>query len=139
MRFITYRGFSLIEILVVVAIIALLASVVGPNLIGKLGSTKSKTARLQIDNIGAALDLYYLEIGEYPSSTQGLRALVEKPSDVEDWNGPYLKKSKLPSDPWKRTYQYVSPGRYGAYDLWTFGADGTAGGEDEEADVTNWQ
>jgi len=131
-------GFTLIEILVVIVIIGLLASVVGPNIVGKLGGAKIKTAKLQIDDLGAALDLYYLEIGQYPSSEQGLTALIQAPSGVVGWQGPYLKKNTIPRDPWGHDYQYRAPGEHGAYDLWSLGADGKLGGEGDDADLQSW-
>lgn len=131
-------GFTLIEILVVILIVGLLASVVGPNLIGKLGGAKTKTAKLQVEELSAALDLYYLELDSYPATAQGLRALIQAPEGGEAWNGPYLKKQRIPLDPWGREYQYRSPGQHGAFDLWSWGADGAEGGDAEAADVVSW-
>jgi general secretion pathway protein G len=133
------RGFSLIELLVVLVILGLLASVVGPNVMKKMSGAKTKTARLQIEDLTAALDLYYLEIGDYPSTDQGLRALVEQPGDVDNWAGPYLKKADVPKDPWGQDYHYQSPGEHGPYDLYSLGKDNAEGGEKENGDVTSWQ
>ena len=133
------NGFSLIELLVVLVILGLLAGLVGPRVMKYVGESKTKTARLQIEDIGAALDLYSLETGSYPTTEQGLLALVQQPSDVEVWNGPYMKKKKIPTDPWNREYQYQSPGENGAYDLFSLGADNTAGGEGENADILSWE
>lgn len=135
----TPRGFTLIELLVVLIILGLLVSIVLPNVIGQVGSSKSKAARVQIEELGAALDIFRLETGRYPTSQEGLRALVEQPGDLPNWNGPYLKKRTVPDDPWDRPYQYRSPGQHGEYDLYTLGRDGVEGGEGEEADVVSWQ
>jgi general secretion pathway protein G len=133
------RGFTLIELLVVLIILGLLAGIVLPNVIGQVGGSKSKTARVQIEELGAALDIFRLEVGRYPTSQEGLRALVEQPGDVRGWNGPYLKKRIVPTDPWDRPYHYRAPGRHGEYDLYTLGRDGAEGGEGEDADVVSWE
>ncbi len=133
------RGFTLIELLVVLVILGLLAGLVGPQVMRYLGESKTKTARLQIEDLSAGLDLYRLEVGRYPSSEQGLEALVREPSGASKWNGPYLRKSELPLDPWGVAYHYQSPGEHGAYDLYTLGADGQPGGEDENQDVASWE
>lgn len=133
------RGFTLIELLVVLIIIGLLASVVLPNVIGQVGRSKTQTARLQIEELGAALDIFRLEAGRYPTSREGLQALVEQPAGLQGWNGPYLKKKVVPDDPWDRPYHYRSPGQHGDYDLFTLGRDGAEGGEDEDADVVSWR
>lgn len=132
------RGFSLIELLVVIIILGLLAGLVGPRLFGRVGQSKTAAARAQIELFGAALDQYRLDVGSYPSSGAGLDALVKNPS-AANWNGPYLKKNIVPVDPWGKPYQYkCCPGDHGDYDIWTFGADGAAGGDGENADVTSW-
>lgn len=133
------RGFTLIELLVVLLILGLLASIVAPNVMSRLAGAKSKTARVQIEELGAALDLYYLEAGRYPTSDEGLKALVEKPVDTTAWNGPYLKKSNIPNDPWGNVYHYESPGSHGPYDLFSLGADNAEGGEGENADIQSWE
>ena len=132
-------GFSLIELLVVLTIIALLGAVVGPQVMKHLGGAKADTTRMQIEDLGAALDLYYLDNGDYPNSDEGLSALVEAPAGVERWNGPYLKKKKLPQDGWGNTFHYASPGKNGSYDLYSYGADNAAGGEGENRDVVSWE
>lgn len=134
-----HRGFSLIELLVVLVILGLLAGLVGPRVMKYVGDSKTKTARLQIEDLGAALDLYNLEIGRYPTTSEGLVSLVEQPSDTENWNGPYLKKRKLPKDPWNRDYIYHSPGENGEYDLVSLGADNAIGGEGENQDIVSWE
>ena len=104
-----------------------------------VGGAKSDTARLQIEDLGAALDLYNLENGRYPSTAEGLAALVTAPAGNTRWNGPYLKKPDVPRDPWGNAYQYRSPGDHGAYDLFSLGADGVEGGEGDARDVLSWQ
>jgi general secretion pathway protein G len=133
-------GFTLLEILVVLVILGLVAAVIaGPQVFRQLGAAKSETARLQMERIAGALDLYRLETGRYPSNQEGgLRALVEQPAGVGRWNGPYLKKQEQIVDPWGQPYGYRFPGQRGEYDLWSLGADGVEGGEGENRDVANW-
>jgi general secretion pathway protein G len=130
-------AFTLLELLVVVAIIGLLAGYVGPKYFGQLGKAEVKAARAQIDALEKALDQYRLDVGRYPSSEQGLNALVVQPGGISKWAGPYLKKG-LPLDPWDKTYFYKSPGEHGEFDLFSYGRDGTPGGSGENADITNW-
>ena len=117
------RGFTLLELLVVLVILALLAGLVGPQVMKHVGESKTKTARLQIEELGTALDVYRLENGRYPTTEEGLKALVEKPAAAEKWAGPYLRKRLVPKDPWDRDYHYRAPGQNGDYDLYTLGAD----------------
>lgn len=132
-------GFTLLEVLVVLVILGLIAAVVaGPQVFKLLGTAKSETAKMQIDRIGGALDLYRLEIGRYPSEQESLIALVEAPPGVPRWNGPYLKKKESIVDPWGQVYVYRMPGQHGEYDLYTLGSDNAEGGDGEAADVTNW-
>lgn len=136
------RGFTLIELLVVLVILGLLAALIGPRILGRVGGAKQKIARSQIAMLEAALDQYRLDMGRYPSTEEGLRALIEPPQDEEQrrkWQGPYLKKAKIPKDPWGHDYQYRYPGEHGEYDLWSYGADGQPGGTGENADITNWE
>ncbi|HEB94881.1 MAG TPA: type II secretion system protein GspG [Sedimenticola thiotaurini] len=134
-RRIRQRGFTLIELLVVLVILGLLAGLVGPRVVGYLSRGKADTARLQVEQIAAALDLYLLDMGRYPSQREGLAALVEPPEGAGNWRGPYLRKRKLPVDPWGREYHYRYPGKEGDYDLFSLGADDTEGGEGENADI----
>lgn len=131
------RGFTLLELLVVVAIIGLLAGYVGPKYFGQLGKAEVKVARAQIDGFDKALDQYRLDIGRYPITEQGLNALMIKPAGISRWAGPYLKK-EVPPDPWGKPYVYKSPGEHGEYDLSSLGRDGRPGGTGEDADITNW-
>jgi len=133
------RGFSLIELLVVLVILGLLAGVVAPQVMKHVGKAKSDSARLQIGDLGAAIDLYYLEMGDYPTTAQGLAALIAAPANASNWNGPYLKKKKVPKDPWNRDFIYKSPGDNGDYDLSTLGKDNQQGGIKEDKDIFSWE
>lgn len=129
-------GFSLIELLIVMVILGMLASLVGPKMFGKLGMAKQKTAKTQIEMLMTALDSYRLDIGKYPSGQDGLEALVQGSGDK--WQGPYLAKG-LPKDPWGNDYHYQNPGEHGDVDISSYGADGQSGGDGEDADVGSWQ
>lgn len=131
------RGFTLVELLVVMVIIGLLAALVGPRLFPKLGKGKQAAAKAQIELLGQALDQFRLDVGRYPTTQEGLNALVTNPG-LERWDGPYLKKD-VPKDPWDRPYHYQSPGEHGEYDLFSYGRDGSPGGEGEDKDVTSWE
>lgn len=133
------RGFTLIELLVVLVILGLLAGLAGPRVLRYLNDAKTDTARLQIEELGAGLDLYYLDHGRYPTTEEGLAALVEPPGGTSGWNGPYLKKPVLPEDPWGQAYAYRSPGRHAEYDLFTLGADRSEGGTGDAVDVVSWR
>ncbi len=130
-------GFSLMELLVVITILGLLAAVVGVNVIGKVDSSKQKAAQVQIANFEQAMDMFRLDMGRYPTNEEGLRALVEKPSGADNWNGPYLKKA-LPQDPWKHDYVYRFPGEHGDYDVISYGQDGASGGDGNNQDIVSW-
>ena len=132
------RGFTLVEILVVIIIIGMLAALVGPKLFGKVGMAKSKAAKAQIELFGTALDAFRLDAGRYPTTDEGLKALREQPAGVNNWQGPYLPK-EIPADPWGRPYVYKSPGDHGEYDLLSYGLDGVEGGDGENQDVTSWK
>jgi len=133
------RGFSLIELIVVLVILGLLAAVVGPRVYDKLAKGKQQIAKIQIKELEGALQLYSFDIGRYPTSAEGLDALLRNPGNLEAWKGPYLAKSELPKDPWGKPYVYRSPGQHGDFDLFSFGPDGAEGGEGENADITSWQ
>ena len=133
------KGFTLLELLVVLGIIALLACIVGPQVMKHMGASKTKAARVQIEDLSAALDMYKLDVGRYPTSEQGLSALVEKTANAKRWNGPYLRKIKVPQDPWVQNYNYRSPGKHGKFDLFSYGADAKQGGEAEDQDINSWE
>jgi general secretion pathway protein G len=130
------RGFTLIELLVVLAILTLLAGLVGPRVLNQLGGAKSKTASVQIADLDKSLELFKLDVGRYPTTEEGLNALVTKPGSVNGWTGPYLKGG-VPSDPWGHPYRYASPGPNGGIEIISLGADGAPGGDGENADVRN--
>ncbi|HEX8665754.1 MAG TPA: type II secretion system major pseudopilin GspG [Beijerinckiaceae bacterium] len=132
-------GFTLVELLVVLTIISLILGLVGPRVLNYLGESRVKTAKLQIESLGSALDLYYLDAGRYPNTSEGLNALVQKPTGAQVWNGPYLKGGKVPMDPWGNPYQYRSPGERAPYEIVSLGADGREGGTGTAADVSNLQ
>ena len=132
------RGFTFFEILVVVTIIGLLAALVAPRLWKKISGGKQVAAKAQIELFGTALDAFRLDTGRYPTSEEGLKALREKPSAAENWQGPYLPK-EIPVDPWRTLYVYKSPGEHGDYDLISYGADKVEGGEGESEDVVSWK
>jgi general secretion pathway protein G len=133
------RGFTLVELLVVITIIALIMGVVGPRVLNYLTESKAKTAKIQIESFSSALDLYFLDTGRYPNGSEGLSALVRRPGNIAAWNGPYLKGGVVPPDPWGNPYVYRSPGQNGTYDLISYGADGTEGGTGAGQDITSWQ
>lgn len=132
------HGFTLIELLVVLMILGLLAGLVGPQVLRYLGGAKTETAKLQIEELGAGLDLFYLEVGRYPTTDETLTALVKKPATANNWRGPYLKKNQIPKDPWGNDYRFRSPGENAEYDLYSYGQDNTEGGEGENTDIVSW-
>ena len=132
------RGFTLVEILVVITIIGLIMALVGPRVINYLGEAKVKAAKIQIQSFSSALDLYYLDAGRYPSSSEGLTALAQRPGGAATWNGPYLKGGVVPNDPWGRPYVYRAPGEHGSYDIVSYGSDGQEGGTGTAADIVSW-
>jgi len=131
-------GFTLVEMLVVITIIGLIMALVAPRVLNYLSESKAKAAKIQIESFGSALDLFFLDSGRYPSSSEGLGALVQRPGNSPTWNGPYLKGGLVPSDPWGNAYVYRSPGEHGAYDIVSFGSDGQEGGTGTAGDVTSW-
>jgi len=130
------RGFTLVEMLVVITIIALIMSLVGPRVLNYLTESKVKAARIQIQSFSSALDLLFLDTGRYPSSADGLVALVKPTSSLPGWNGPYLKGGSLPNDPWGKPYVYRSPAERSAYEIVSYGADGQEGGTGTAADIS---
>jgi len=131
------RGFTLLELLVVIVIIGLLAGLVAPRYFDQVSKSNAKIARAQIDSLEKALDQYRLDVGSYPNTEQGLAALNTKPQNLDKWAGPYLRKA-IPPDPWGARYIYKAPGDHGEYDLSSLGSDGKVGGEGEAADVNSW-
>lgn len=131
------RGFTLLELLVVMVIIGLLAGYVGPKYFAQIGKSEIKAARAQIDALEKALDQYRLDVGRYPTSDIGLAALTKRPAAESRWEGPYLRK-EVPADPWGNPYHYVQPGEHGEFDLYSVGKDGKPGGDGEAADIGNW-
>jgi|SRR5580658_6449430 general secretion pathway protein G len=133
------HGFTLVEILVVITIIGLIMALVAPRVLNYLGEAKLKAAKIQIESFSSTLDLYYLDTGRYPSTSEGLAALVQRPAGVEGWNGPYLKGEFVPNDPWGHPYVYRMPGEHGTYDIMSYGPAGPeGGGTDVAANVTSW-
>jgi general secretion pathway protein G len=130
-------GFTLLELLMVLLIIGLLAALVGPSLYKKISPARTSIAATQIENFSVALDSFYIDVGDFPTTAQGLEALRIKPAGIDSWNGPYIKKD-IPLDPWGREYVYKSPGRSDGYDIISYGRDGKSGGEDSDADITSW-
>jgi general secretion pathway protein G len=136
-------GFTLIEIMVVIVILAMLAALVGPKLMGRTDDAKIQTTRTQIGNLETALKLYKLDNGTYPSTEQGLNALISKPTvgiiPKSYKDGGYLEKTQVPKDGWGNDYLYISPGEHGDYDLFSYGADGAKGGDGKNSDISNWE
>ncbi len=137
------NGFSLIELMVVVIILGILAMYIGPKLMGRTEQAKEVQTRVQIEGLETALKLYKLDNGVYPTTEQGLQALVERPDEenvLQNWRkGGYLEKGKVPKDPWGNEFIYLSPGIQGDYDITSYGADGVPGGEDENKDINSWE
>ncbi len=131
-------GFTLMELLVVLAIIGLLAVLVAPRVIQYLGGAKVDTAKVQVDRLAGVLDLYRLETGTYPSQEEGLAILYDEPVNAANWNGPYIRNRDSLTDPWGNPYGYRYPGEHGEFDLYSLGADGREGGDGENQDITSW-
>lgn len=132
------NGFTLLELLVVLAIMGLLAAIVGPQVIKYLGTSRTQTAKVQVKNVASALELFRLDAGRFPTPEEGLQALVTAPASVAAWNGPYLQQSAALTDPWARPYRFATPGKHGEVDVWSFGSDNVEGGTGEARDVGNW-
>src|SRR5436190_12077837 len=131
------RGMTLIEILVVLVLIGIVMGIVGSNFLGRGEKAKADAAKIEIGQIAQSLDLFKLEVGRYPSSQEGLQALISAPAGINNWNGPYWKKQQVPKDPWGNEYKYAAPGQSGPYDIVSLGADGKEGGEGVNKDITN--
>ncbi|MCC7328453.1 MAG: type II secretion system major pseudopilin GspG [Burkholderiales bacterium] len=132
------RGMTLIEILVVLVLIGIVMGIVGGNFLGKGEKAKGDAAKIEINQIGQTLDLYKLEVGRYPTTQEGLQALITAPSGVTNWNGPYWKSASTPKDPWGNEYKYTSPGTKGAYEIISYGADAREGGDGPNKDITSY-
>ena len=132
-------GFTLVEMLVVLVIIGLLVGLVGPKVFNQLSDAKVKTAKIQIQSFTNGLDLFFLDLGRYPSTAEGLGALYQRPAGAATWNGPYLRGNNVPKDPWNNPYVYRSPGQGRPYEILSLGSDGREGGTDSAADITSWQ
>ncbi|WP_315738699.1 type II secretion system major pseudopilin GspG [Bradyrhizobium sp. SZCCHNR1093] len=130
-------GFTLVEMLVVIAIIGMIMGLIGPRVLSSLNESRVKTARIQIQSFSSALDLFYLDTGRYPTSSEGLTALVRPASTIPGWAGPYLKGGNVPSDPWSHAYVYRSPGQHVPYEIVSYGSDGQEGGVDLAADISS--
>ncbi|MDR3468666.1 MAG: type II secretion system major pseudopilin GspG [Xanthobacteraceae bacterium] len=131
------RGFTLVEMLVVITIIGMIMGLIGPRVLNYMSESKVKTARIQIQSFGNSLDLFYLDVGRYPTSAEGLAALVRPNGAINGWAGPYLKGGVVPNDPWNNAYVYRSPGQAGPYEIMSYGADGQEGGTGLAADITS--
>lgn len=132
------QGFTLLELLVVLAIMGLLAAIVGPQVIRYLGSSKTQTAAVQAKNVAASLNLFRLDAGRYPTAEEGLGALVKAPTSVPSWNGPYMPDQSALTDPWGKPFLMRTPGEHGEIDVYSLGSDGVPGGTGEARDVGNW-
>ncbi len=131
-------GFTLLELMVVLLILALLGTIAAPRVTKYLRKAKAQTAKIQVDALSAAVDSFHLDTGRFPSGDEGLKALVDRPSDAANWDGPYLRKRDSLTDPWGHPYLYRIPGQHGEYDVYTLGSDNREGGEGDAADVGNW-
>jgi general secretion pathway protein G len=132
------RGFTLVELLVVMVIVGLLLALVGPKVFSKLGKGKQIAAKAQIELLGQTLDHFRLDVGRYPTTQEGLGSLITNPG-ITNWDGPYINKKEIPIDPWGKPYTYQCPGTHSEYDLYSYGMDGTPGGEGENKDVLSWE
>jgi general secretion pathway protein G len=132
------RGFTLLELMVVLLILALLATIAAPRVTKYLRQAKTQTAKIQVEALSAAIDSFHLDNGRFPSASEGLKALIERPPDAADWDGPYVKKRDSLTDPWGHPYLYRYPGQHGDYDVYTLGSDQREGGEGDARDIGNW-
>lgn len=131
-------GFTLLELLVVLAILGLLAGIAGPQVLKYLGSSRIETAKVQVQNVVASLELFYLDVGRYPTEDEGLKALVTEPPEVDGWKGPYLRKADALRDPWGHPYGYRKPGQHGNFDVFSLGPANGEQGTGEAQDIGNW-
>ncbi len=132
------RGFTLLELIAVVVILVILVAVTAPKFLGRVGTAKAQLGKATLSNVEQAVELFRLDVGRVPSGSEGLAALFQDPG-IRNWTGPYLTKRSQILDPWGREFEYRSPGQHGEYDVFSFGADGSAGGEGENADITSWE
>ena len=139
LRLLKRGGFTLLELLIVMIIIGLLAALIGPKMIGRVGESRQTVAKQQIEGFSSALEMYKLDTTKYPTQEQGLEALVIQPQGLTNWKGSYLKKKFIPKDPWGNNYVYTYPGEHGDYDIVSYGADGNSGGDGEDKDVASWE
>jgi general secretion pathway protein G len=138
-RRVVEKGFSLIELIIVLVILGLVAGIVGLRVFKQVPQAKRKVAEIQISQIAGALELFASQIGRYPSTDEGLEALIRNQGGLQSWNGPYLKKTEVPKDPWEKPYVYRCPGEHDDYDLYSYGPDGAEGGEGDNADIVSWK
>ena len=132
------RGFTLIELMVVLLILAMLTTIAAPRVSKYLGKAKTQTAKVQVEALSAAVDAFILDVGRPPSEAEGLNSLIGAPSSASNWDGPYVKKSASLIDVWNRPYRYRQPGQHSEYDIYTLGADDKEGGTDDDSDIGNW-
>ncbi|MES2194896.1 MAG: type II secretion system major pseudopilin GspG [Pseudomonadota bacterium] len=133
------EGFTLVEMLVVITIIGMIMALVGPRVLNYLGESRTKAAKIQIQSLSSALDLFYLDAGRFPSSSEGLVALVRPVSGIVSWNGPYIRGGTVPNDPWGNSYVYKQPGDQAPYEIRSLGSDGQEGGAGTATDLTSAQ
>ncbi len=132
------KGFTLLELMVVLLILALLATIATPQVMKHFAKAKSQTARIQVTALASSVEFFHLDLGRYPTQVEGLKTLIERPGSEAKWDGPYIKQADSLNDPWGRPYKYRFPGQHGAFDVYTLGSDGKEGGDGDAKDVGNW-